>query len=279
MTTASFRFSLPASLAAVALSVPLAFTVTVAPVQAQGTTAPVDRGSASRRCPNQWTGRLRQCVPNSGNSPAIYLKTGSACAKGYGQQGDWCVAGYRPSTNPGMKVSGKALTKLNKLDRCPSGYFTGNDSLGCVTNLPNPPAVRMKGAGTCKADEIDEWGLYCNAGARGLTSAQMRNTFLNDLNVIYGLNKQWPNQQPKGEISPTHRLVHGEVALKDDGTPVSAGAARTTSSGSTASPSVAGAAAPAPAECSTKKRLGSAMGALMGGRKAATAAVSAAACQ
>lgn len=265
--------------AAILLATPLTMLGLSMPAVAQGSTSPVDRGTASRSCPNQWSGRLRQCVPNSANSPAIYLKTGSACAKGYGNQGDWCVAGYRPSTNPGMKVAASAITKRDRLDRCPSGYFTGNDSLRCVTSLPNPPAVRMKGAGACKADEIDEWGLYCNAGARQLTSAQMRNSFLNDLNVIYGLNKKWPNQQPKGEISPTHRLVHGEVALKDDGTPVNGAVAASASTGTGSATSAATSAATAPADCKPGKRLGAAMGSLLGGRKAAGAAAAAASCK
>lgn len=262
---------------AVALALPFVGLSMAVPAQAQGTTAPVDRGTASRSCPNQWSGRLRQCVPNGANSPAIYLKTGASCSKGYGQQGDWCVAGYRPSTNPGMKVSASILTKRDKLDRCPSGYFTGSGSMSCVTNLPNPPAVRMKGTAPCKGDEIDEWGLYCNGGARQLTSAQMRNTFLNDLNVIYGLNKQWPNQQPKGEISPTHRIVHGEVALKDDGTPVSSGRASTSASASASG----NAATPADAatSCDKSGRVGAAMGALLGGRKALGAAAAAAICK
>lgn len=258
------------------LATALAVLPLAGPAHAQGSKAPVDRGTAGRACPNQWSGRLRQCVPNSANSPAIYLKTSGSCVKGYGQQGDWCVAGYRPSTNPGMKVSGSAITKRDRLDRCPSGYFTGNNGVSCVTSLASPPAVRMKGAGPCKGDEIDEWGLYCNAGARGLTSAQMRNSFLNDLNVIYGLNKQWPNQQPKGEISPTHRLVHGEVALKDDGTPVNGSAAASSPGSSSPAAAAAGQAAQ---PCTTSKRLGAAMGSLLGGKKAAGAAVSAANCK
>lgn len=96
-------------------------------------------------------------------------------------------------------VSYGTITKANRLDRCPLGYFSKSDMTTCTTRLSPAPKSRNK-TGACNSNEIDEWGLYCTADANVITREQAEQEADRDFNAIYSANgAQGPTQTPSGD--------------------------------------------------------------------------------
>lgn len=222
------------SLANLALVASLALAGLGAPAHAQGQNRdPVAKTSKTYGCPSGWTSTKNgqtdtsMCFPQGSLAPKIYAKRErDACAPGYvEEQRIWCTTKGAPkasSSSSGSKpaeapkaassssgssassgpsgpasdrlVSYATIAKANPLDRCPLGYFSKSDMTICTTRLSPAPVVR-KNTGGCKADEIDEWGLYCTANAAAITRTQAENEAIRDFNAIYAANRGTPPAQ------------------------------------------------------------------------------------
>ncbi|WAC22363.1 hypothetical protein [Blastomonas sp. SL216] len=206
------------------------------PAMAQGTTAPVFRDNTS--CPTGWRNSyagedIKLCYPRgTSNTKPIYLnRNKKPCASGYGQEGAWCVEGVKSKTaasdkqdsssssaSSGSSFEGSAadrlvsygtVTKANKLDRCPLGYFSKSDMTTCTTRLSPAPKSRNK-TGVCNSNEIDEWGLYCTADANVITRAQAEQEATRDFNAIYSANgANYPAQGSDTEDYPSMVAAYG----------------------------------------------------------------------
>jgi hypothetical protein len=123
-----------------------------------------------------------------------------------------------------VAATGTALRKANARDRCPIAYFT--DGAFCSSVAPNPPTVRLKGSGSCRAGEVEDWGIYCVSNYARLERRHAA-VAIRDWNTIYSSSGgQSPNQPtpPEGdEYSPAYIAIFGRVKM--DGTPFAGGAA------------------------------------------------------
>jgi hypothetical protein len=266
------------SMAAASAAMALAAFALPAPAAAQGTKSPVPHDNAG--CPTGWRHKgaagedIKLCYPRSSSSKAIYLNRDRSkpCAPGYGQDNNWCVEGVKSkaassakedssssSSSSGSSYEGPAadrlvsygtITKANKLDRCPLGYFSKSDMTICTTRLSPAPKSRVKD-GACNSNEIDEWGLYCTADATVITRAQAEQEATRDFNAIYSANgANYPAQGSDTEDYPSMVAAYGPRG----------GAAPAQASASGAGDQTA---APQTAQCTTGS--GSASGAAIGG--------------
>lgn len=128
-----------------------------------------------------------------------------------------------PESNT-IAATGTAIRKANARDRCPIAYFT--DGAFCSSVAPNPPTVRLKGSGSCRAGEVEDRGIYCVSNY-GRLERRHAAVATRDWNTIYSSSGgQSPNQPtpPEGdEYSPAYIAIFGRVKM--DGTPFSGGAA------------------------------------------------------
>ena len=82
------------------------------------------------------------------------------------------------------------LQKTNKTDRCPTGWNTNGDGMECITQHQDKPSLsRPKDGKACKANEVDEWGVWCTSNYEGLTMEVMRGAAMRDYNKMYGINR------------------------------------------------------------------------------------------
>ena len=242
------------------------------PAFAQGSKTPfaVDGG-----CPPGWTkggnssNRSRSdpntCYPRSSDAPLAYANPSrGACAGGYTKSGQYCYVAKAEYTGPSAAdqlVSYGTITKASRADRCPLGYFSKGDMTVCTTRLSPAPKSRRK-AGACRANEIDEWGLYCTADAKAITREQAEQEATRDFNAIYSANgANYPNQGSDTDNYPSMVAAYGPKGGSGGG-----GAAARSSSGSSESAS-------APAtnpNCTTDtSSAGAALGGALGGQMGA----------
>ncbi|MFY7835702.1 MAG: hypothetical protein ACOVQ0_05415 [Novosphingobium sp.] len=181
------------------------------PAAAQGrNTSPIPMDGAT--CPEGWRANKGYCEPGT-NAPNVYIKTkGKPCASGYHQYYTWnYCTDRRPdyTTAADKLVSYGTITKANRLDRCPLGYFSKADMTICTTRLSPAPKSRKK-TGACNSNEIDEWGLYCTADAGMITRAQAQQEADRDFNAIYSANgAQYPAQGSDTENYPSMVAAYG----------------------------------------------------------------------
>lgn len=242
----------------------IAFALSATPAAAQGSLSPFPSSGAG--CPTGWTpgGNTtnrdrpdpKMCYPRSSSAPLAYANPSrKACAEGYTNSSGYCYVKKAEYTGPSAAdqlVSYGTITKANRLDRCPLGHFSKADMTVCTTWLSPAPKSRKK-VGACRAGEIDEWGIYCTAGANAITRKQAVDEGTRDFNAIYSANgAALPRQSPYGddyEKSPQMIAAYGAT---------SGGAAASSSSNSQSASNDAPAA-------STNCETGSSSGAVLGG--------------
>lgn len=199
------------SLANLVLASSLALAGLSTPAHAQGrNTGPIPMDGAT--CPEGWRANKGYCEPGT-NAPNVYIKIkGKPCASGYHQYYTWnYCTDRRPdyTTAADKLVSYGTITKANRLDRCPLGYFSKADMTICTTRLSPAPKSRKK-TGACNSNEIDEWGLYCTADAGMITRAQAQQEADRDFNAIYSANgAQYPAQGSDTENYPSMVAAYG----------------------------------------------------------------------
>ena len=258
------KFTTAALASAALLALP---TLPIAtPAFAQGSLSPFPRQSG---CPNGWSsGRAGQartpnpdmCYPGSSAVPAYPNPSGKSCAEGYSKSAGYCASRkeeYSGPTAADQLVSYGTITKANRADRCPLGYFSKADMATCTTQLSPAPKSRRK-AGACRANEIDEWGLYCTADAGTITRQQAEQEATRDFNAIYSANgANYPNQGSDTENYPSMVAAYGPKG-KGGGSSASQSSSGSSDTGS----------APA-ANCTTTSATGSAIGGMLGGQAGA----------
>jgi hypothetical protein len=192
-------------------------------------------------CPSGWRRNGRMCE-NRGSGEAIFPITtrGTPCPSGFAtfNQGVFCIQGADTQLT---RSSRGTITKVRRNDRCPIGYFTNNEApMTCITQYQAPPSVRLKGAGPCRAGEVEDWGLYCVSDYARLTRDDAYAAGTRDWNDIYVTSDlKGPNQEnvmDDSSYTPAYITIFGRV--KRDGSPIGSTAA--------AAPAAAPAAAAAP---------------------------------
>lgn len=258
------------TLAHIALIGGLAASTLATPAQAQGTTSDVPKNG--KACPTGWTAGKSHtpmvgfdlCKPMGSNPPAIYLKTGSTCAAGYRVDYSWCTTLPEPKAFV-QSSSGATLVKASKGDRCPTGFFTNNSGsnpgLECITKTDPSVTSRPKAGKACKANEVDEWGLWCTSNYQHLTSEQMQSWALKDYNNIYSYNRGVPTVVAHKQIAD---LTYDDIK----GTPVHTKVYGTVPEGASSSTSTASNTASTPSKvCETAAQQGAALGGALGGNR------------
>ncbi|MCU0948296.1 MAG: hypothetical protein MUF47_08605 [Porphyrobacter sp.] len=259
------------SMAAISAAMAFATIPFAGPAAAQGTVTkqPEPKNGG---CPKTWQKAKRgsdttwYCYPEKDSPPIYPREVQVRCADGYKSEGNWCVgtvAGSSSSSaSSGSSYEGPAadrlvsygtITKANKLDRCPLGYFSKSDMTICTTRLSPAPKSRVKD-GACNSNEIDEWGLYCTADANVITRQQAEQEATRDFNAIYSANGA--NYPAQGSDTEDYLSMVAAYGPKNGAAPASAAASNT-------GDQAAAPATPQTAQCTTDS--GSATGAAIGG--------------
>ncbi|WP_372732523.1 hypothetical protein [Novosphingobium sp.] len=258
------------TLAHIALIGGLAASTLATPAQAQGTLQPVASGGA--QCPAGWAYAPSKnsrtdgstCYPSSSRASEIYRRSnGEACRAGYNPDASWCVKGPAAFVEPS---SAGTLGKPNPNDRCPTGWYTGSNASECVTNAKPAPSARLKAGKSCRANEVDEWGVWCTSGYEHLSAKQMTSAAQIDFNNIYLKTRQLPPDAVGKnvdasviKITPVYRKVYGDM-LPDS--------TNATSSNAGATNENAASAASTPSKvCETAEQQGAALGGALGGSR------------
>ena len=202
------------------------------------------------------------CYPGSSAVPAYPNPSGKSCAEGYSKSAGYCASRkeeYSGPTAADQLVSYGTITKANRADRCPLGYFSKADMATCTTQLSPAPKSRRK-SGACRANEIDEWGLYCTADATVISRAQAEMEADRDFNAIYAANgAKGPTQTPSGDDTTNSAPMVAAYGRKgSDG-----GAAAASSNDQSASNDTSA------ANCTTTSSTGAAIGGVIGGEAGA----------
>lgn len=208
-----------------------ALVIVPEPVEAQGVRNRIER--QAKNCPPGWSSDKDFCVPNSGNSPAVYHgPRNGTCADGYKSWGNyWCVedksarrgsgsaaAGSAPTAASGPPTSaGLLLTKGNPRQLCPSGYRTSGDLKHCNTEFANAPLARARPAGGCAADELEEFGVWCTARQTGLTAKQIETVTMQDFNIIYTFTRERPVPERSQPTTPLMLALGGAAPAASSG--------------------------------------------------------------
>lgn len=234
----------------------------------------------ARTCPDGWkqgTGSQRSnfCYPLYNNSPKVY-RNKNGCAQGYGENGPyWCSQGHVEQE----LARGNAIAKQGPLDRCPAGFHTYKDK--CTSDYAKTAKARPKGKGACKANEVEEWGIWCVSDYQHLTKHNLTSAATRDWNNIYTFSGgKAPKQGPKtsDKYSEVYIALYGQPEAEK---PVDAEAQMRAAAASGKGYWIAGqessqeaAQPPQQADCdASKAALGSALGGLLGGGGAAAAEV------
>ena len=201
---------------------------TAAPAHAQGSNSSNGVPHEGSSCPNEgWTrgGSCKyphsyRCYPTSPNSPKIYRVKydGEKCVQGYGRQWAFCIEGYDPSWMANQKGN---LDKANPADRCPAGWVTApplaNGHTRCRPEVPKPSTARAKGAGSCKAGEIEEWGIWCTSNYEHLSAKRVKQAAAADWNDIYTATRgKEPRQSPDDNGSEVYRALLAKEGGKEE---------------------------------------------------------------
>jgi hypothetical protein len=190
-------------------------------------------------------------MPGAAQAQSVEFN-GTACPPGWTRG----VYGARNHNDPGRcydrrsdaERSAVNVRKPDRLDRCPVAYFTSDvDPMACASRMPNPPTIRIKGSGPCRAGEVEDWGIWCVSNYASMTRAEAA-TAVRDWNAIYSLNRATPPRQadlPDGSaFTPGYIAIFGRVDI--DGSPLqgrSAVGASAPASTAAAAPAAAPAAA------------------------------------
>lgn len=230
------------------------------PAMAQGTLEPIAKGEGN--CPTGWstkTGTSGTQCSTGGQRKAYYKGKGGQCASGYSTSYTYyCLENDTDTRSAADKlVSYGTITKANRLDRCPLGYFSKADMTICTTRLSPAPKSRKK-SGPCNSNEIAEWDLWCTADANVITRAQAEMEATRDFNAIYSANgANYPAQGSDTEDYPSMVAAYGRK-----GGGASASAASSSSTSGEATPS-------ASAQCTTSSASGAAVGGALAGEAGA----------
>jgi hypothetical protein len=189
-------------------------------------------------------------VPGAVQAQTVQFN-GTACPPGWTRG----AYGARDTPDPGRcydrrsdaERSAVSVRKPDRLDRCPVTYFTSDvDPMACASRMSNPPTIRIKGSGPCRAGEVEDWGIWCVSNYASMTRAEAA-TALRDWNAIYTLNRATPPRQadlPEGDVfTPGYIAIFGRVRV--DGSPMPGSSAAAASA--PARPAATGAPAPASA--------------------------------
>jgi hypothetical protein len=229
--------------------------LTPMPGAAQGNVGPIKR---LEMCPDDYSPKFSvkdgMCYPNK-SAPSVYIPQRKGnCASGYRPNGPYCTTKVAQDLTPAADrlASYGTIAKANRLDRCPIGYFSKSDMTVCTTRLSPAPQSRRK-ASACKANEIDEWGLYCTANASAITRAQAEQEADRDFNAIYSANgAKGPIQTPSGDDTTNSAPMVAAYGRKGSG------AASSSSDSQSAS-------APVDPNCTSPSSTGAALGGAIGG--------------
>ena len=244
-------------------SAALAFTLPANPAFAQGSVGPTPE--IGRSCPSGYSdggGRAStwadMCYPRS-SAPAVYANPSRAkCAAGYYPDSSWCT--NKPQTAFVAAPTFGNVPKANANDRCPVGYWTSRDSATtCVSYYKDrSPAARPKRGGTCAANEVDEWGLYCTSKTTSLTRAEAEESAVSDVNRIYE-DSAGRGATQGYDYTNTPGLI-GIFGRKGSGGGAAASSSSSQQSASNDAPA---------ANCTTTSATGSAIGGMLGGQAGA----------
>lgn len=201
------------------------------PAEAQGARNRIER--QAKNCPPGWSSDRDFCVANSSSSPAVYHgPPNGTCANGYKSWGNnWCVEdkSARRGSGGGSSASatvapagpprsaGLLLTKSNPRQLCPSGYRTSADLKHCNTEFANAPRARERPMNGCKADEIEEFGVWCTSRQTGLTAKQIESVTMQDFNIIYTYTKQRPVPERSQPTTPLMLVLRGNTPASESG--------------------------------------------------------------
>ena len=251
------------TLAHIALIGGLAASTLATPAQAQGTLQPVASQGAS--CAAGWSYapavrsrvNTETCYPTGRNAREVYRRlNGEACKPGFNTGTSWCEKAEAVHFIQGTV---DALTKTAKSDRCPTGWHTTGAGMTCVTELKQPSLSRAKASNACRANEVDEWNVWCTSNYAGLDAATIRRAALQDYNTMYAYNRGVVatfagNDLDEKLQTPVSRKMFGDVPAKVE-----------PSAGTVASASNS---APTPSKvCETAEQQGAALGGALGGSR------------
>jgi len=252
------------TLAHIALIGGLAASTLATPAQAQeGVLGRVAAEGAT--CPAGWSnpklggGRSDStvCVVSSSNARAVYRRqAGETCKPGYNTGSFWCEKAPAAYVHKGSTDS---LEKPNKTDRCPTGWFTTGNGMTCVTQMKEPTSSRLKAGKACRANEVDEWGVWCTSNYETLTPENISSWAMRDYNAMYAFNRGVVaafagNDLDEQLLTPVHRKLFGNAPAKAAPAAQSATSATNT--------------APTPSKvCETAAQQGAALGGALGGSR------------
>lgn len=255
------------TLAHIALIGGLAASTLATPAQAQeGVLGRV--ASEGATCPAGWSnpsvGGSRTdssvCVVTGSSARAVYRRhNGEACKPGYNTGSSWCEKA--PAVYVQQSTS-DSLEKPNKTDRCPTGWFTTGSGMTCITQLKEPTSSRLKAGKACRANEVDEWGVWCTSNYAAIDAGRIRGAALRDYNTMYAHNRGVVatfagNDLDEKLLTPVHRKLFGDKPVADTPDPVAANA----SSATTASANAAS------TTCANASQQGAALGGALGGNR------------
>jgi hypothetical protein len=211
------------------------------------------------------------CVATGSNAREVYRRHGNeACRAGYNTGTSWCEKAPVQTIH---SSNATPLEKASKGDRCPTGWYTDNGGLQCITKVTSPTSARAKNGRPCRANEVEEWGVWCTSNYEGMPAETMRSWALRDWNSIYGYNRGVPTVNVGQEITeavikitPVHAKVYGNTMVTDPVVGGSNTSANTGANAATPTPSCTnGAAQGAAVGGAIAGSTGRALGGMLGG--------------
>ena len=177
-----------ACMAAVAVSaIGFSATVSVSAAQAQATVP----ASSSGTCPGGYRrGQDRNRTKYSGGmDTSLCYETSPGSGARDKASGE--AASREANT---FNTSAGTIRKSDRMQRCPAGYWTTPDNLMvCGTQVTAaPPRSRLKGTTTCRAGELEEWGVWCTSDTGRLSKLDVTQAASRDFNTIYSNTGQFP---------------------------------------------------------------------------------------
>ena len=168
------------------------------------------RGSATNNNRSQTNPEL--CYySKSSNPPTIAMKsrTSGPCPDGLTSESStslWCTSRVSGGV-PAETVSGK-IAKSDPLDRCPATFYSEPDLKTCISIASSPPPTRAKGAGACRAGELEEWGKWCTTNNGKMVEGDVTQGHYRDVNTIYQFSgSKTPNGGADIYNTPTIRAL------------------------------------------------------------------------
>ena len=113
------------------------------------------------------------------------------------------------------------IRKPSRSDRCPAGYFSVQSDISrCETIVADKPVARLKGATSCRAGELSEWGIWCTSNTAKLTRGEVLNALITDVNNIMSEIASPPNTDTT--TSPTFMTLFPAGGASQAATPAAA---------------------------------------------------------